>query len=493
MKKYLFLAILPLASLTVRCQQRVFELPLDSSEFYNTQAWPVYDPATNTFVLTLNSRYRMRRFAFAAGDTILHGPARSVDSLVIDKAGRKTSLLPEYEHYLDGTALPDGLEEAFATGPGIRFYQTVYHRNAPLQTDSIVIAHDQKLFAAFYQSGRFYALVGTKGSDQITIWRHQHGGGSAKNTKTVAVRGWGKVSYRQKTTKKGHIDDLSDLLDDVTLVSRDPEVYPPLLTTMGHVRLYVATGRVYLSFDNTRLQTHVIDLPLDDRPARTLEFDPALWYQKEPPPGFSNENSYIFDSTLIVAAIVHLQFYLALYDLNTGKLKAFYPPDANGQPSFPHSAAWQVGDFWKKDHVHRIPMAELYKNSFDYWTLGVTAGRFGNRMELQIGTVYDRESFGKFMLAFTSMSIAAAGFIPTIFYFGPGSGSSNTMFFKAHFGLDSLQPIPYPAFKDKSQLIDTFAVAQKMAHSGGFLLEYAGDYWYGYVDLWEGKYIICKF
>lgn len=493
MKKYLFLAILPLAGLTARCQQRVFELPLDSSELNITQAWPVYDPATNTMVLTLNSRYRVRRFTFAAGDTTPHRPARSVDSLIVDKAGRRTSLLPLFDHYLGGTALPDGLEEAFASGPGIRFYQTVFHRNAPIQTDSIVIRPDQRIFAAFYQSGRFYALVETRHSEQITIWRHQPGTGSVKSTRTVAVKDWGKVSYRQSTTKKGHIDDLSDLLEDIALVSLDPAVYPPLLATMGHVRLYVGAGRVYLSFDNTRLQTHVIDLPLDDRPARILEFDPADWYQKEPPPGFSNENSYIFDSTLIVAAIVHRQFYLALYDLNTGKLKAFYPPDANGQPSFPHSPAWQVGDFWKKDHVHRIPMAELYKNSFDYWTLGVTAGRFGDRMELQIGTVYDRETFGKFMLAFATMSLGAAGFGPSILYIGPGWGSSNTMFFKAHFGLDSLRPIPYPAFKDKSQLIDTFAVAQKMAKNGGFLLEYAGDYWYGYVDLWEEKYIICKF
>ena len=138
-------------------------------------------------------------------------------------------------------------------------------------------------------------------------------------------------------------------------------------------------------------------------------------------------------------------------------------------------------------------MTELYKNSFDYWTLGVTAGRFGDKMELLIGTVYDRETFGKFMLAFSSMAVSAAGFFPGIFYIGPGSGSANTMYFKTHFAADSLKAVSYPAFADKSQLIDTFAVAQKMARNGTFLLEYAGNYWYGYVDLWEEKYIICKF
>ena len=493
MKKYLFLSILPLACLTAHGQQRVFELPLDSSELYSTQALPVYDPASNTFVLTLSTRYRLHRFAFPAGDTTIHGADRSVDTLIVDRADRKTSLLPQFEHYLDAMTLPDGLEEAFASGPGIRFYRTVYHHNAPGQTDSIVLAPGQRLFAAFYQSGRFYALAGNKGTDQVTIWQHRPGEGITQIAKTVAVRDWGKIGHHQKLTQKRHIDDLTDLLEEVTLVSHDPAGYPPLLATLGHARLYLGAGRVYLSFDNTRLRTHVVDLPLDDRPARILEFDPAAWYGKEPPPGFSNGNSFILDSTLIVAAIVHLQFYLAFYDLTTGKLRTAYPPDANGQPAFAHSAAWQVGDFWKKDHVHRIPMAELYKNSFDYWTLGVTAGRFGDKFELQIGTVYDRESFGKFMLAFASMSVAAAGFIPTIFYAGPGSGSANTMFFKAHFERDRQQPIPYPSFKDKSQLIDTFAVAQKMARNGGFLLDYAGDYWYGYIDLWEQKYIICKF
>ena len=493
MKKLLTAIVITLTGLTALCQQRVFEVPLDTNELSSLQAFPVYDAASGQLLLTFTTRHTLRRYSLRAADTSISGPAIPLDTFVTDRKGRKTSLLPLFEHYWGSTPIDGGVEDAFLSDGMIRFIRTLYHGGAPQQTDSIVFTREEWLFGGFYQQGAFYCLTSTKGGDEIRIRRHRPGGGITSTTKTVAVKDWGKVS-QHLPARKMHIGELSDLAADVTQVSTDPATFPPLLATLSRVKLYAAPGRVYITFDNTQLETHVIDLPLDDRPARVMQFNAESWYHAKIPSGFSNGNSFIFDSTMIVAAIIHLQPWLAFYDLSTQKLIGTYAPDQKGDPSFAHSPAWQVGDLWKKDKMHRIPFPEFGKQSFDYWTLGVTAGHFGNdHLVLQIGTLYDRETFGKMMLMLGSMAVSAAALSPSILYARPGWGPANTLFFKAHFSTSTLQPLPYPAFDDKSGLINNFAVAKTLTDNGGFLLERDGTYWWGFIDTVFQQFVIYKF
>jgi hypothetical protein len=492
MRNKLLLALL-LLSARAFCQQKVFEVFLDSTVPSSLHAFPVIDSDSGQILLTLTSTYTLQRYRLSLSDTGFAEYPAPFDTLTVGgRRERKASLLSLYDHYLASLPLQGGMEEAFFSESEntVRFVKTVYGQGRAYQTDSIPLGKGEYLFAAFYKDAEFYGLTAMKGSDDIRIWHRHPDGKTVLVRKTVPVKDWGDNSFRGNV----RVRTLIDLARDITVVSNEPGTYPPLIPMLHKSKLYVAGDKVYITYDNLRLETHVIDLPLDDRPARVLNCNPADWYGKEPSPGFSNGNSFIFDSTLIVAAIVHLQLYMAIYDLPGGRLRKTFAPDANGQPGFAHSPAWQVGDLWKKDKVHRTSMAELYHNSFNFWTFGITGRHSGdNRMELEIGTTYDRGSIGKAMLGLGALAVAAAGVLPAIMFIRPGVGHANTMYFKAQFGTDSMQPLAYVPFDDKSQLIDNFAVAKKAAPNGSFVLGREGTLWYGYLDAEEGKYLIYKF
>ena len=492
MRNKLLLVLLLMGTRAV-CQQKVFEVFLDSNVSSSLQAFPVIDPDSGQLLLTLTSKYSLGRYRLSLADTGVAEYPAPFDTLAVNgRRERKASLLSFYDHYLGSSPRQGAMEEAFVNEDEntIRFVKTVYGQGHGTRTDSIRLLKGEYLFAAFYKGGEFYALTAMKGSDDIGIWHRHADGKTAVVRKTVPVKDWGDDSFRGNV----RVRTLIDLAKDITVVSNEPGTYLPLVPMLHKSKLYVAGDKVYISFDNLRLETRVIDLPLDDRPARVITFNPADWYGKAPSPGFSNGNSFIFDSTLIVAAIVHLQLYMAVYDLPTGRLRKIFPPDPNGQPGFAHSPAWQVGDLWKKDQVHRTSMGELYHKSFNFWTFGMTGHPFGNgRLELEIGTTYDRGSIGKAMLGLGAMAVAAVGVLPAILFIRPGSGHANTMYFRAQFAADSMQQLVYVPFDDKSQLIDTFAVAQKAASNGSFVLGKDGSFWYGYLDADLGKYLIYKF
>lgn len=279
MKKLLTAAVLALTGLTAFSQQRVFEVSIDTNETSSLQAYPVYDPASAQILLTLTSRHTLKRYSLRAADTSVTGPVIALDTFLTDKKGRKTSLLPLFEHFWGSTPIAGGTEEAFLGKGMIRFIKTVYHEG-PQQTDSILFGPEERMFAGFYQQGTFYCFTATKGTDNIRIWRHRPGAGTEATTKTIAVKEWGKVSQHLPATKM-HIHDLSDLAADITQVSTDPAVFPPVVATLSKAKLYAAPGRVYITFDNTQLETYVIDVPLDDRPAQIKHFNPEDWYHQK--------------------------------------------------------------------------------------------------------------------------------------------------------------------------------------------------------------------
>ncbi len=486
-----------MACLAGNCQQQVFDLPLDSSETDGLRVFPGYDTQTANIQLTLTSRHTLRRYALPSGDSTLAPPRELTRPISYDKNDRKGSVLPYFDFYQGYLLIEGGIEEAFTDKKNsmIRFVRTRFHEGDPQQTDSIPIPPGESLFAAFYQPEGFYALCLQKASSRISIYHHPPAGGIGVIQKEVPVKDWGKGGHTgEKSTGQKRVDDLSDLIGEMVIIRSEPTQAPPLLSALSKAKCYVTPGKCFLTFDNIHLETRVLELPLDDRPCILHQFTTEPWFHGEPPQGFSNGNSYLLDSTLITAAIIHRKLYLAFYDLATGKCKTVFPPDQKGFPSFPHSPAQQIGDFWKKGTVHRIPMEAFYENSFDYWTLGITARHYGDdQLELEIGTAYDRETFGKFMVAFGSMGLAAGGVGTGFVFMGPGNNHSNTMFFKSQFHVAGPSPASYTELKDKSELIDTFADLQKIPRKSMMVLQRDGSYWLGFFDPTYQHYRVYKF
>jgi len=491
-KKNILLATLILGWLDANAQQRVFELPLEPTEEDGLQTYMAYDPNLGSLLLTLASRNKIDRYKFSQTDSLAGTPVILARTQVYDKDTRKGSVL-SFDHYLGCALVNESIEESVSSKDLSRicFFRTKYGGNKTIATDSILIPSGERLIATFYQNDQFYALSLLKTSNTVRIYHHRPEGATDIIQKDIPVKDWGKIGHVQPLFAKKKIDDLSDLIDNLGMLVGTTA--PPLLATLTKSKIYVQPGKVYLTFDNTRLTTWVAELPLDNRPCRIQQFSAETYYQKEVPPGFSNGNSFIIDSTLIAANIIHLKLYLAFYDLSTGQLRKVYLPDEKGNPTFPHSPVWQVGNFWKKSAVHTIGMGEFAKNSFDFWTLGVGGHKYGDhQFELEIGTIYDRETFGKFMVALGSMGGVAAMGSGILIFPGPGS-RKNTMFLRSQFHSDPFSPLSYKELEDKSQLIDTFVDSKKISLKGMSMLELNNNYWLGYFDKEEQKYIVYKF
>jgi hypothetical protein len=495
MKKHLLLATLLVTGMTGNCQVNVFDLPLDRADAGDLKAHPLYDPLTGNIILSLFSYNKLQRYFFAGADTFSRDPVRLTGIRVYDKYTRDGSIL-SYDHYLGSHLTAHGIEECVTDRKFsvIRWFHTDFRDSSLKETDSIPIPAGERLFAWYYQQGDFYALGLPKTADLIHVYRRRAGRPVEVLQKELPVKGWGSI---RRDGGKKRIDDLGDLVNGIGMIREDTAT-PSLLATLAEVKLYTGRESIYFTCDNSRLQTRVIEVPLDDRPCRLLEFDAAAYYHKEIPPGFSNGNSYIFDSTLVVASIIHRQLYVAFYDLSSGKLLVAYTPDEKGNNTFPHSAAYQVGDFWKKGVVHRISMDEFYKNSFDFWTLGVNARRLGNdQVELEIGTIYNRETFGKFMLALGTMGLGAMGGSPSVIFLGPNASPKNTMFFKSRFHTGTFTALPFTGpdtgGEDKSELIGTFVDSLKVSWKDISMVQYNDSYWLGFIDPEQHHYVVYKF
>jgi len=397
-------------------------------------------------------------------------------------------------HFLVAASFPDGIESCIANKDYslLRFIHSSPAAQTGRQTDSLAIPAGQQVFKAFYQDNTFYAITVQKHANTLYIYRRRPGAGFEIFEKETAIHKWGVIWYHgSKAFTKNYVDNLYDLVRSVGMIQEDSET-PPLLTAMIYrSKCYIRPGTLYLTFDDHHLVTNVIEIPLDDRAGRLLQFKPEDWYHKTVPPGFSTGNSYIFDNTLITAAIVHHQPWLAFYDLHTGKLLESYAPNEKGNTSFPRSPIWQVGGFWKKDKVHPIKMEDFAVNAFDFWTLGISARKIDSgRIEIGVGTIYNRESFGQMMLIFAEASPAVLGAGAAVIFIG---SSVKPMFFYAHFTDDIFKPLPYKELTDKSELIDTFANSQTTSRKRMAGFQHGEDYWLTWYDADQQKYLIYKF
>ena len=111
-------------------------------------------------------------------------------------------------------------------------------------------------------------------------------------------------------------------------------------------------------------------------------------------------------------------------------------------------------------------------------------------VELEIGTIYNRESFGQMLLILAELTPALFG-AGALIYTGPGS--INTMSFYSKFDNGSFRPQPYKDLKDKSGLIDTFANSLDTPRKRISGFQHGNDYWLAWYDAYLEKFIIYKF
>jgi hypothetical protein len=276
------------------------------------------------------------------------------------------------------------------------------------------------------------------------------------------------------------------------MTQEDSTTPPGMSAVVFRSKCYIRHGALYLTFDTHQLVTYVVEVPLDERPSRLLQFNPEDWYHKALPIGFSTGNSFLLDNTLITTAIVHRQPWVAFYDLHTARLITSYAPNPDGHTSFPRSPIWQVGDFWRKDKVHPVKWDDFAVSAFNFWTMGVSARKLDSGgIEVQIGTIYNRENFGDDLLVF-------AGFFtplylitqPVLLFSAP---PINTMHFSSRFEDGTFRALPYKEPKDKSELINTFVSLQIQSPKGISTVRIGDDYWLGWYDAFLQKYFIYKF
>jgi hypothetical protein len=480
-KKTTLLTLAVLCRLLTDGQQKVFDLPMTPADAKDIQIFATPDSQSRAMCLSLASRHIIRQYLLPADSSA--GDPVNLDSIYYNY---------KESQYLTAVMLPDGIETCLASRHSsmLRFIRTD-SRQRSRQSDSIVFPPGQQLFSAFYQQGLFYALAVQTGSDILLIYRRRGPGEVDILQKEAPVRDWGKKWFRLTSTHRHRIDDLESLTASIGMIQQDTSTPPPRAAVLAKTKLYIRTGLVYLSFDNTQLVTHVLEIPLDQRPCRILSFDPEDWYHKEIHPGFSNGNSYILDSTLIVAAIIYHQPYLGFYDLHTGRLKQAYTPNEKGNTSFPRSPIWQTGDFWNKDKVHPITMEQFAANSFDFWSLGVRARQTGNQhIEVEIGTIYNRESFGKMMLILAEATPAFFGMGALII---TGPASIKTTFFYSQFDNSAYTAQSYKELADKSELINTFANSQKISDKWMSGFQHGTNYWLAWYDADQQQFFIYKF
>ena len=454
---------------------------MDPADVQDLKVVGTPDNRTGNILLSMASRHAIRHYLLPTDSSA--GAPTALDSL--DFNGRQN-------RYLVTASLPDGIETCIANKDYSLLRFLHFESGAQKTRDSLAIPPDQQLFKTFYQDNTFYAITVQRHANTLFIYRRTPGAGVDLFQKEIPVKKWGIIwMHGSKAFTKNHIDNLYDLATSVAVTQEDSTTAPPMTSVVFRSKCYIRPGMLYLTFDDHQLVTNVVEVPFDQRPGRLLQFNPEDWYHKALPLGFSTGNSYILDNTLITAAIVHRQPWLAFYDLTTGKLLASYAPDNKGNTSFPRSPIWQEGDLWSRDKVHPIKMEDFAVNAFDFWTLGIRARKMDSgRLEVEIGTIYNRESFGQMMLILAEASPAALGMGAVIFV---GHGSVKPMFFYSQFVNGTFKPQPYKELADKLDLINTFANSQNISSKGLSGFQRGNDYWLGWYDADQQKYLIYKF
>ena len=483
MKKITLFSFILLSAALASGQQLQLELPLDSTDAEGLRISGTSHDRAGNILVTMTSRHSLRQFLLPADSST--GRPVSVDSLDFDS---------KKNHFLVAAVLPDGIENCIANKDLslLRFlHGAPGHRMQ--QYDSLVIPTGQQLFNAIYQDNTFYAIAIQKHSNTLVIYRRRPESVVETFQKEIDVKKWGIIWWHgTRNFIKNRVDNGYDLLQSAGMIQSDSATAPPMSAAVFKSKCYFRQGMLYLTFDTHQLVTNVVEVPLDERPSRLLQFNPEDWYHKALPIGFSTGNSFILGNTLIAAAIVHRQPWVAFYDLHTAKLITSYAPAANGHTSFPRSPIWQVGDFWHKDKVHPIKWDDFAANAFDFWTLGITARESDSgQIEVRIGTIYNRENFGDAMLVF-------AGFFtplylvtePILMFSAP---PINTMSFASRFDNEGFHALPYKESKDKSELMNTFASSQILSPKGISGFQIGNDYWMGWYDAVLQKYFIYKF
>ena len=484
MKKIALFALTVLWTALASGQQLQLELPLDSNQAEGLRiAGFSHDEAGNVLV-TITSRYSLHQIFLPADSST--GRPGSVTRFDLDS---------KKNHFLVARGLPDGIENCIANKDLtlLRFLHSGARGDHMQQTDSLVIPPDQRLFNAVYQGNTFYAIAVKKHSNTVFLYRRRPASVIETFQKEIDVKKWGVIWWHgTRNFIKNRVDNGYDLLESAGMIQADSSTAPPMSAAVFKSKCYIRQGVLYLTFDTHQLVTNVIELPLDERPSRLLQFNPEDWYHKSLPIGFSTGNSFIFDNTLITAAIVHRQPWVAFYDLSTAKLITSYAPAANGHTSFPMGPIWQAGDFWHKDKVHPIKWDDFAANAFDFWTMGITAREADSgQIEVRIGTIYNRENFGDAMMVFAAF-FTPLGLItaPILEFSAP---PINTMYFSSRFDQADFHALPYKESKDKSELMNTFASSQILSPKGISGFQIGNDYWMGWYDAVLQKYFIYKF
>ncbi|WP_188927583.1 hypothetical protein [Puia dinghuensis] len=481
MKKTTLLAILLLGRLLTEGQQKVFELPMDSADAQGLHVVGTPDGRSGNILLSITSPHSIR-YCWLSGDSAAGAP---VILTTLDYNSKKS-------RYLVTAAFPDGIETCISNKDYslLRFLHSELVARQTRQTDSLAIPSDQQLFQAFYQDNTFYAITVQKHANTLFIYRRRPGAGTDTFQKEIPIKKWGIIWWHgTRAFIKNHVDNCYDLAGSVGMTQEDSITPPPMSAVVNKSKCYIRPGMLYLTFDTHQLVTNVIEVPLDERPSRLLQFNPEDWYHKALPIGFSTGNSFIFDNTLITTAIVHRQPWLAFYDLHTGKLITSYAPDTKGNTSFPRSPIWQEGDFWRKDKIHPIKLEDFAVNAFDFWTMGVSARKLDSgRIEVSIGTIYNRESFGQLMLILSAATIVVTE--PVLLF---EAAPIHTMYFYSCFENDTFGALPYKEMTDKSELINTFANSQNIPRKQMSGFQHGNDYWLAWYDAGQQKYLIYKF
>jgi len=494
------MALLSLAGFAGSAQQKVFELPMDPADADGLQVYHAFDPQGARVHITFASHFKVQRYVLDSDDSTVHTPVPLTGPLVYDKSSRSGSILPFYFH-LGHSFVKGGIEEAFSDKvfSKIVFINSPYNSQPVQRTDSILIPAGEHLFVYFHQQNEFYALTHPKGSDTIRIYHHRPGGRSEVVSKRVGVKDWGKIAHRPGMLVKNSVRELSDLIDGLSMIVQDPYMPPLLLATLSRTKLFVTAGKAYLTFDNTDLDTYVAEIPLDSREVRIMKFDALPYYHNTAPPNSSNGNSFIIDSTLVVASVIHQQLYLAFFDLSTGQLKAAYEPGKDGSLSYSHSPFLHVGTQWKKSTVYEIKREAFVDASWQFWSLGISGHKYGrDQIQLEIGTNYYREGYGKAIVSvntvgsYSTMRIGA-GMPGGAMYAATGGGRQNTMLFMAQFQAGDCSSLPYKELEDKSELINNFVDSLKKPRREIAFLGFEGKYWLGFYEPSDKKYLIYKF
>jgi len=456
---------------------------MDSTDVERLHVSGTPDGRTGNILLSMASRHTIRHYQLSMDSS--SGAPVALASLDYNSKNSR---------YLVAAVFPDGVETCISNKDYslLRFLHTEGSTKQTRQTDSLAIPSDQQLWQVFYQDSTFYAIAVQKHANTLFIHRRRQGTGTEMFQKEIAVKKWGIIWYHgTRNFIKDRVDNLYDLARSVGMTQEDSTTPPPLTSAVLRSKCYIRPGMLYLTFDTHHLVTKIIEVPLDERPSRLLEFKPEDWYQKRVPPGFSTGNSYVFENILITTAIVYHQPWLSFYDLHTGKLITSYAPDAKGNTSFPRSPIWQVGNFWNKDKVHPIKLADFTENVFDFWTMGICARDLDSgRFAVEIGTIYNRESFGQLMLILSTATPFVIVSDPLL-RFGPVP--IHTMYFYSCFEKGALRALPYKETMDKSELINTFASSQNISPKGLSGFQHGNDYWLGWYDADQQKYVIYKF